>query len=372
MSELNVNIKSEHKSYNIYIENDDISKIQETFEKFLNGKNYLVVISEKVEKLYSKFWNIPRIRKFILKDGEKEKNFKNYKKILDYALKLKLTRADAIVAIGGGVVGDLAGFVASTYMRGIDFIQIPTTLLACVDSSVGGKTAIDTDFGKNLIGTFYQPKAVFINPKFLKTLDERQFKTGIAEVVKYAFIEKSCRCEEEFNLINFLNENVEQIKTCDEKIISKLIETCLKLKISVIEKDEKESDLRRILNFGHTYGHAVEKITKYKKYTHGEAVVAGMLFAFEFALKENLIDKNYKFLAEDIIQKFNFPKVKNFNIDKIINLMQMDKKADRNKVVFILPVEYSQAEAFEYSTEELLLNFLPKDNPAGSGRITFS
>ena len=168
-----------------------------------------------------------------------------------------------------------------------------------------------------------------------------------------------------------MSENVEQIKACDEKIISKLIEMCLKLKISVVEKDEKESGLRRILNFGHTYGHAVEKITKYKKYTHGEAVIAGMLFAFEFALKTNLIDKNYKFLADDVIKNFNFLKVKHFNIEKIINLMQMDKKADKDKIVFILPLQYSQAEAFEYSKEELL-SFLPKDNPAGSSRTTFS
>ena len=149
---LEIKIKSEEKSYPILIENEDISSLR---EKIFSGlESYLVVISAKVEKLYGKELNIPKNRKFILKDGEKEKNFGNYKKILERALKLKLTRKSTIVAIGGGVVGDLAGFVASTYMRGIDFIQVPTTLLACVDSSVGGKTAIDTSFGKNLVGTF--------------------------------------------------------------------------------------------------------------------------------------------------------------------------------------------------------------------------
>ena len=353
MVNLSVNIKSEEKSYPIFIENEDISSLAKKIHDLTNNKKFLVVISEKVEKLYGQIFNIPKENKFILKDGEKEKNFKNLEKILNKALKIKLTRKDVIIAIGGGVVGDIAGFAASTYMRGIDFVQIPTTLLACVDSSVGGKTAIDTKFGKNLIGAFYQPKAVFINPKFLKTLDNRQFKTGLGEVVKYSFIEKSCKHNEELNLINFLTEKSEQILERNEKTLAQLIEICIKLKISVVEKDEKESDLRRILNFGHTYGHAVEKITNYKKYTHGEAVVAGIQFAFELALKKNLIDKNYKFLAEDILKKFNFTQIPKFKMKKITELMQMDKKATSKNIVFILPTDYSTVGVFEIEPENL-------------------
>ena len=353
MIELSVNIKSESKSYPIIIKNEEISELSGRLVSFLQDRKYIAVISEKVEKLYGTQLNIPEENKFILKDGEKEKNFKNYKKILEKALKMKLTRKDAMVAIGGGVAGDITGFAASTYMRGIDFIQVPTTLLSCVDSSVGGKTGIDTGFGKNLIGSFYQPKIVFINPKFLKTLDERQFKTGMGEVVKYSFIEKSCKCDEELNLTNFLSEKSEQILARDEKILSKLIEICIKLKISVVEKDEKESGLRRILNFGHTYGHAVEKITKYKKFTHGEAIVEGMKFAFKLAVKRNLIDKNYMFLAEDVIKKYNFREIPQFNIDKMIALMQMDKKALSDKIVFILPTDYSTVDAFELKPDEI-------------------
>ena len=353
MVNLSVNIKSEEKNYPIYIENEEFSIFMEKIFKLVNGRKYLVVISKEVEKLYGKKLGIPKENKYILKDGEKEKNFKNFEKILNHALKMKLTRKDVIIAIGGGVVGDISGFVASTYMRGIDFIQVPTTLLACVDSSVGGKTAIDTKFGKNLVGAFYQPKAVFINPKFLKTLDDRQFKTGLGEVVKYSFIEKSCKCDEDLNLTNFLTEKSEQILERKEKTLAQLIEICIKLKISVVEKDEKESDLRRILNFGHTYGHAIEKITKYKKYTHGEAIVEGIKFAFKLALKKNLIDKNYKFLAEDIIKKFSFREVKSFKIDKMIKLMQMDKKATSKSIVFILPTDYSTVTAFEITPEEL-------------------
>lgn len=354
MSDLSVKIKQDEKSYPIIIKNEQITDLSEKIKSFVKGQNYLAVISKKVEKLYGKQLNIPKENKFILKDGEKEKNFKNYQKIINFALKKKLTRNDAIIAIGGGVVGDLAGYVASTYMRGINFIQVPTTLLACVDSSVGGKVAIDTDYGKNLVGAFYQPKIVFINPNFLKTLDERQFKTGLGEVVKYSFIENSCKCDEELNLTNFLSEKSTEILNRDEKILLKLIQICVKLKISVVEKDEKENGLRRILNFGHTYGHAIEKITKYKKFTHGEAIIEGMKFAFNLAVKRNLIDKNYKFLAEDVMKKYNFREIPKFNPEKMIELMQMDKKATSQSIVFILPIDYSTVDAFEFKAEELI------------------
>ncbi len=354
MVNLSVNIKSENKSYPIFIESCTVSALKEQILSFLNGKNFLVVISEKVEKLYGKELGFDKSQKFVLKDGEKEKNFKNYKRILEKALKMKLTRNDAIIAVGGGVVGDMAGFAASTYMRGIGYIQVPTTLLACVDSSVGGKTAIDTNYGKNLVGSFYQPDVVFINPRFLKTLDDRQFKSGLGEVVKYAFIEKSCRCGEDLNLTNFLSEKTSDILNRDEKTLSKLIEICLKLKISVVEKDETESGLRKILNFGHTYGHAIEKITNYKKYTHGEAVVEGMKFAFNLAVKRNLIDKNYKFFADDVIKKFNFREIPQFNPEKMIELMQMDKKATSKHIVFVLPTDYSTVEEFSLLPDEII------------------
>ncbi len=291
--------------------------------------------------------------KFILKDGEKEKNFSNYKRILNKALKMQLTRKDAIIAIGGGVVGDLAGFVAATYMRGLDYIQVPTTLLACVDSSVGGKVAINSDYGKNLIGCFYQPKAVFINTNFLRTLDERQYKTGLGEVVKYMFIEKSCLPKEELNLSNYICENTEKILSRNMQTLELLIEICIKLKISVVEQDEQEKGLRKILNFGHTYGHAVENITKYKKYTHGEAVVSGIKFAFSLAEKCGHIDKNYKYWAEDILSKFNFKQIKDFQHEKIIKAMKLDKKAEFDKITFILPTDYFVVGEFSLAPDEI-------------------
>ncbi len=353
MTEIKVKINSKEKNYSIIIENESVADLRKKLAEQIEGKNFLVVISAKVEKLYGKILNFPKNNKFVLKDGEKEKNFKNYQKILNRALKMKLTRKDCIIAVGGGVVGDLAGFAASTYMRGIEFIQVPTTLLACTDSSVGGKTAINTDFGKNLVGAFYQPKKVFINPKFLKTLDERQFKSGLGEVVKYAFIEKSCQCDEELNLTNFLNEKSSQILDRDEKTLSELIEICIKLKKSVVEKDEKESNLRRILNFGHTYGHAVEKITGYGKYTHGECVVEGIKFAFKLALQKNITEKNYGYFADDLIKKFNFRQIPKFNMKKIVEIMKTDKKSDFDRLIFVLPTDYFSVDMFKISYEEI-------------------
>ena len=353
MVNLNINIPSQEKNYPIIIEHNNIEELKLKILSCVRGTKFLVVISEKVDKLYGKILGFNKSEKFVLKDGEKEKNFNNYKKIINKALQMELTRQDAIIAIGGGVVGDITGFAASTYMRGIDFIQVPTTLLACVDSSVGGKVAIDSEHGKNLIGSFYQPKIVFINTNFLKTLDERQFKTGLGEVVKYIFIEKSCKCKEELNFTNFITENTDKILSKDLKILEQLIEICIKLKISVVEHDEQEEGLRKILNFGHTYAHAIEKITKYKKYTHGEAVVKGILFAFNLAEKRGLIDKNYKFFAEDILRKFDFKKLPDFPKEKIISAMKSDKKATSNKIIFILPVNYSLVDEFALDNEEI-------------------
>ena len=357
MINLNVKINASEKSYPIRINNNDIPELYNEVLDITGKNNLLAVISEKVFKLYGNFLNLPKERVFVLKDGEKEKNFKTYQKILTAALKVKLTRNDFIIAVGGGVCGDIAGFAAATYMRGIHLIQIPTTLLACVDSSVGGKTGIDTDFGKNLVGAFYQPDAVLINTNFIKTLDEKQMKTGLGEVVKYAFIENSCKCDEEFNLINFLSLNSEKILSRDNKTLEELIKICISLKKSVVEKDEKEGGLRKILNFGHTYAHAVEKLTKYKKYTHGEAVVKGIEFVFSLALKMGIIVESYKFIAEDLIKKYNFKKIPDFDIRKIVAEMKLDKKATAENIVLILPTDCAVVKEYQMFDNEILKYF---------------
>ena len=351
MANINVKISRSEKTYPIYIEKDDITNLKLKITQSLRSDKYLVVISEKVEKIYGKILGFSKDEKFVLKDGEKEKNIENYKKIINKAMEKGLKRNDSIIAIGGGVTGDLAGFAAATYMRGIDYIQVPTTLLACVDSSVGGKVAIDTKAGKNLVGCFYQPKSVFINLNFLKTLDERQYKTGLGEVVKYIFIEKNCKCQVNFS--NFMSENTGKILSRDLNVLEKMIEICIKLKVSVIEQDEEEQGLRKILNFGHTYAHALENLTRYNKYTHGEAVVKGIKFAFNLAEKRSLIDKNYRYFADDILGKFNFTEIPDYPKDKILQIMKMDKKNYSSKITFILPVDYSTVEEFSLYEDEI-------------------
>lgn len=351
-AQIYVEISPENK-YPIFINSNPIESIGDGIFEHTNANKVLVIISEKVNKLYGKKLNIKNSIKYVLKDGEKEKNFKNYEKILNFALKNKLERKDAIVAIGGGVVGDLAGFVASTYLRGIDFIQIPTTLLSCVDSSVGGKVAINTKYGKNLVGAFYQPRAVFCNLNFIKTLDERQFKTGLAEVLKYAFIEKNCNGESEF--FDYLAKNKEKIYQRNDDTLTEIIKKSLELKAAVVTKDEKEAGLRKILNFGHTYAHAVEKITNYKKYTHGEAVAFGMIFAINLATKKGLIEEDYKNQGLELINSYNlFKKMPKFKMKKIAELMKSDKKVEDGKIKFILPSSKSFVECYDITSDEAI------------------
>lgn len=353
MINLSVNIKGIELNYPIYISNSDLTELKSNIINEIGEKNYIVVFSKKVYKLYSKILNFPKENTLIINDGEAQKNFKNYKKILDFALKHKLKREDSIIAIGGGVVGDIAGFAASTYMRGINFIQVPTTLLGATDSSVGGKVAINTKYGKNLIGAFYQPKAVFINVNFLKTLDNEQFKSGLGEVIKYGFIEKNCKRDESPQLINFLTEHHEKILSRDILILKDLIKLCIELKIAVVEQDEKENGLRRVLNYGHTYGHAVETLSKYNKYTHGRCVIEGICFALNLAFNLNMIDKEYKFLCEDLIKKFEYYPLNKYNKNKLIEVMASDKKATDNYIKFILPTEYATVCERDFSPEEL-------------------
>lgn len=351
-AEILVEISPQSK-YPIFIDSDSIESIEEKVFAHTKANRLLIVISEKVDRLYGGKLNFKNSLKYVLKDGEKEKNFKNYEKILNFALKNKLERKDAFVAIGGGVVGDITGFVAATYLRGVDFIQIPTTLLACVDSSVGGKVAINTKFGKNLVGAFYQPKVVFCNLNFLKTLDERQFKTGLAEVLKYAFIEKSCG-NVEYKFFDFLFQNIDAVYSRDDSVLAELIRISLNLKVAVVTKDEKEQGMRRILNFGHTYAHAVEKITNYNKYTHGEAVAMGMLVAINLAFKKGLIAEEYRSQGIEFVNQYKLiKKMPNFNEKKIIELMKSDKKVEDGIIKFILPVAMSAVDCFDISQKEL-------------------
>ena len=335
-------------SYPIYIDSDDFANLKDRLDEEIKDRKKLVIFSEKVYKIYGKVLGFKESETFVLKDGEKYKNIKSYEKIIKKCIELKLSRKDIIIAIGGGVVGDISGFAAATYMRGIEFIQVPTTLLACVDSSVGGKTAIDMPNGKNFVGSFYQPKAVYINLNFLKTLDDKQYKSGFGEVIKYGFIEKSCNPSEYFNLIEILKNNREKGVSRNSEFLSDIIEICLNLKASVVAQDEKEKGLRKILNLGHTFAHALEEETEYRRYTHGYAVVLGMFYVFNYALRNGFVSREYYDEAYTLmtIYGYDIPKFCCMNKKRVLKYMQTDKKSDGVNVTFILPSK--PGEVFEH------------------------
>ncbi|MCQ2738605.1 MAG: 3-dehydroquinate synthase [bacterium] len=343
------------KNYDITISDDNFYSFIKDIMDYTNNQKRLFVVSSKVYKLYSKALFLNNSEIFILKDGEKEKNYKNYLKIIELASQRGFTRKDVFIAIGGGVVGDITGFAASTYMRGIDYIQVPTTLLSAVDSSVGGKTAINMDYAKNILGSFYQPKAVFININFLKTLDKRQFRSGLGEIIKYAFIENSCTSDFHVFLFEYLALCCDKVYEFDSISLVRIIEYCLKLKIAVVNADEKEVSLRKILNLGHTLAHALETITNYKKFTHGEAVVYGLYFALKLAYEKELIKYSYYRMAVDLLEKYGFASLNlnKYNKQKLLAIMQNDKKAQHDKIIFILPNGKKTVQEIEFTQTEL-------------------
>ena len=261
-------------------------------------------------------------------DGEEYKNMETIDMILNHCFENRLNRKSLLIAFGGGVIGDMTGFCAAIYQRGIDFIQVPTTLLSQVDASVGGKTGVNNKFGKNLIGAFHQPRAVYIDPYFLTTLPPREFSAGIAEIIKMAvtFNKDFFEWIEQNDLTN-----VENIKVA----IKKSVET----KAWVVSQDEKENGIRAALNYGHTFGHVVENETKYSKYLHGEAVGIGMLMANEVAKKIRLMSQEDTIRIKNVLEKYDIPTTYKINdVEDFYEHFFLDKKSLDDKIKFILPV----------------------------------
>ncbi len=322
----NENIKSE-----ILIEKGLINSI----EDFIND-NFFLITNDTLAKLYSDIVKkFDKKRVIIIKDGEKYKNIKTYTQIINKLLKEKIERKDTIVALGGGVVGDLAGFCASSVLRGVKLIQIPTTLLAMCDSSIGGKTGFNSQYGKNLIGSFYLANKVLIDPVFLNTLNEYQYKCGLGEIVKYALIEKSCKCEINYNLLDVLSK----YQSLDvKKEIEYIIKACVHLKARVVELDRLEGSLRKILNFGHTYAHAVETLSNYKKISHGEAVAYGINCAAKLSYNLGIIDRDYFNRIDYLLNKFQLlQKEIKYKKTDIIEIMKQDKKVENQKINLLVP-----------------------------------
>ncbi|PKM81278.1 MAG: 3-dehydroquinate synthase [Firmicutes bacterium HGW-Firmicutes-14] len=264
-------------------------------------------------------------------DGERYKSLDSARMLYDIAFENGLDRKCAVLALGGGVIGDLAGFIAATYMRGVPFIQVPTTLLAQVDSSVGGKVAVNHPKGKNIIGAFYQPKMVFADINTLRTLADREFRAGMAEIIKYGII-----WDREF--FDFLGEEHLAIKKLKSAEISRVVETSCMIKAQVVEQDETEQGLRAILNFGHTFGHAYESLTGYNKYVHGEAVAIGMVSAAMTAVRLGAFTGEEGAAIRDMIRLYGLPdSFEHLEPADIIESMYHDKKVTAGKVRYILP-----------------------------------
>jgi len=332
-------VKLKDHSYPIYIGNGVLSK-SDLIQPFIKSKKVMVVTNETVAPLYLQTLRNTIVAAgvadndnqfLILPDGERFKNIEVLNTIFDALLKNNFSRQSVLIALGGGVVGDLTGFAAACYQRGINFIQVPTTLLAQVDSSVGGKTGINHALGKNMIGAFHQPMAVLSDTDTLGTLDQRQLIAGVAEVIKYGLI-----CDSEF--YSWLENNIEQVLELNHADLVYLIERSCLNKANVVQRDEKENNIRAILNFGHTFGHAIETITGYTQWLHGEGVAIGMLMAAEMSRKLGWLSDIDVKRIESLLIKAKLPTSipEEISSEQMVAAMGLDKKVLDNKIRLVL------------------------------------
>lgn len=278
-----------------------------------------------------------RVRMIEIPDGEVHKSLATAEKLYDALVDFNMDRTSTVVALGGGVIGDLAGFAAATYMRGIHFVNIPTTLLAQVDSAVGGKTGVDHPKGKNLIGAFYQPKLVICDLGQLKTLPAKELFAGMAEVVKYGVILDA-------GFFSFVESHVREILEQEDDAMAEVVRSSCAAKASIVEEDERESGRRAILNFGHTLGHAIESLTGYTRYIHGEAVSIGMVAAARISHAMKLCDQEVVVRLERLLAMIGLPTaLPELDPDEVIRILSHDKKVRDGKVRFVLPERIGKA-----------------------------
>ncbi len=344
------------RSYPIYIDSGLLNKT-DLLSSHVRAKRVCIVTNDLVAPLYleslksklSKF----TIDEVILPDGEAEKSLTNFEVIMSHMLKHEHGRDTTLVALGGGVIGDITGFAAACYQRGVDFIQIPTTLLSQVDSSVGGKTAVNHPLGKNMIGAFYQPKAVFIDIDSLDTLPIREFNAGMAEVIKYGILG-----DKDFFI--WLENNMSAIKSGDKNVLAQMIEKCCQCKADIVASDETEAGVRALLNLGHTFGHAIEAEQGYGNWLHGEAVATGMILAAKLAVAMNLLEVSEYRRMEKLISAFDLPITApdNMGFAEFIRHMRRDKKNIAGKLRFIIPTAIGQSEIRDDVSQDMLQEIL--------------
>ncbi len=331
------------KSYSILI-GDGLMRDLALFTKIIKNRQVVVVSNEVVAPLYSE--EIISICKknhidpllIVLPDGERHKSFSVLMTIFDKMLEKKISRDAILFALGGGVIGDIAGFASSCYLRGIDFVQIPTTLLAQVDSSVGGKTAVNHVLGKNMIGAFYQPKQVIIDINTLQTLSEKQLASGIAEIIKYGCIFDS-------DFFDWIEKNICHLLKRSTREIAEAIKRSCEIKAEFVSLDEKEIGQRALLNFGHTFGHALERGLGYGKWLHGEAVGCGMVMAAKLSMDLGFIDQNDKNRIKNLVKTAGLPVMwPDWPPEKYFSLMSNDKKVKNSTVRYVILKSIGEAE----------------------------
>lgn len=281
-------------------------------------------------------------------DGEEYKNQESVDLVLESLFNHRFNRKSMLIAFGGGVIGDMTGYISSIYQRGIDFIQIPTTLLSQVDASVGGKTGMNNSYGKNLVGAFHQPKAVYIDPFFLSTLPSREFGAGVAELLKMAVT---------FNSDFF--EFLESSNLDEPKVLQEAIKQAVQTKADVVSQDEKEHGIRAALNYGHTFGHVIENETKYRTYLHGEAVAIGMVMANETAVKMNLMSSDEARRVKAVLEKYSLPvEYKLSSAQNFYETFFLDKKSSDTTITFIIPVGIGGVKITDEIERELIISVL--------------
>lgn len=356
MKDVYVNLGKD--SYHIIIDKGALNQIGHLLSETISPCKTVIVTDKTVGPLYGNAVsdNLSEcdfdVKLVSIEPGEDQKTLSRAEELYEVLFGHKMDRKSLIIAIGGGVVGDLTGFVASTFMRGIPFVQIPTTLLAQVDSSIGGKVAVNHPLGKNMIGSFYQPKAVFIDTDTLGTLPKAEIIAGMAEVIKYGMIKDP-------DFFEFIEEHLFEIVELDSDVLEKIIYNSCKIKAQVVELDEKEEGLRAILNYGHTIGHALEALTSYKKYRHGEAVAMGMIYASKIAMKMGLIDNTVLERQESLLTRLGLKLMDNeIKPDDIVKILYQDKKAIGGKSRFVLPTGIGSVTITDKANDEIVLDVL--------------
>ena len=329
-----LNVELADKSYPIYIGSDLLSS-KSLLSDHIQGKQVMVVTNTTIAPLYleklkdalSDF----NVESVVLPDGEEFKTLETLNKVFDALLKAKFDRSSTLVALGGGVVGDITGYAAASYQRGVNFIQVPTSLLSQVDSSVGGKTGVNHELGKNMIGAFYQPKAVIIDVDTLDTLSDQEYSAGMAEVIKYGLLGNA-------DFFSMLETNIESIMARNKDLIIEIIFNSCKDKASIVALDEFERGKRALLNLGHTFGHGIENAFGYGNYLHGEAVSIGMVMAAKLSMDEGHLSNEDAIRVESILSKANLPIAikKSIDSETLIEAMSLDKKSIDGKIRLVL------------------------------------